>query len=147
MTELRPDCSRCAGLCCVALPFSRGADFPVDKPGGVPCGNLLIDDRCGIHDRLAETGWRGCVTFDCFGAGQRVMQETFRGRTWRDDPDPGLPARMFSVLPVVHQLHHDVQVHRYAHVHRAIVDKNASISLRSVLPPASRAGASSAGCT
>lgn len=105
MTELRPDCSRCAGLCCVALPFSRGADFPVDKPGGVPCGNLLIDDRCGIHDRMAETGWRGCVTFDCFGAGQRVMQETFRGRTWRDDPDPGLPARMFSVLPVVHQLH------------------------------------------
>lgn len=105
MTELRPDCARCVGLCCVALPLTRGADFPVDKPGGVPCGNLLADDRCGIHDRLAETGWRGCVAYDCFGAGQRVTQQTFAGRTWRDDPDPGLPGRMFAALPVVHQLH------------------------------------------
>lgn len=29
--EVRADCSRCFGLCCVALPFARSADFAVDK--------------------------------------------------------------------------------------------------------------------
>ena len=56
---LEADCSRCFGLCCVALPFSRSADFPVDKPGGEPCRNLLPDHRCGIHDGLLAGGWRG----------------------------------------------------------------------------------------
>jgi hypothetical protein len=29
---LRADCGSCAGLCCVALPFARTADFAIDKP-------------------------------------------------------------------------------------------------------------------
>ncbi|MFD2352498.1 hypothetical protein ACFSTC_29280 [Nonomuraea ferruginea] len=31
MHELKADCASCSGLCCVALPFSRSADFAVDK--------------------------------------------------------------------------------------------------------------------
>ncbi|MFC7597017.1 pentapeptide repeat-containing protein [Terrabacter sp. GCM10028922] len=101
--RLEADCSRCFGLCCVALPFARSADFPVDKPGGEPCRNLLVDHRCGIHDRLPEGGWRGCVTFDCFGAGQQVSQVTFRGVSWREAP--GAAPTMYAVLPVMRQLH------------------------------------------
>jgi uncharacterized protein YjbI with pentapeptide repeats len=100
---LEADCSRCFGLCCVALPFARSADFPVDKVGGEPCRNLLADHRCGIHDRLLEGGWRGCVTFDCFGAGQQVSQVTFRGVSWRDAP--ATAPKMYAVLPVMRQLH------------------------------------------
>lgn len=101
--RLEPDCARCFGLCCVALPFTRSADFPVDKAAGEPCRNLLADHRCGIHDRLAEGGWRGCVTFDCFGAGQHVAQVTFGGVSWRAAPATA-PA-MHAVLPVVRSLH------------------------------------------
>ncbi|SER79283.1 Pentapeptide repeat-containing protein [Pedococcus cremeus] len=101
--RLRADCSRCVGLCCVALPFAASADFAIDKPGGVPCPNLRADFRCGIHDRLRESGFRGCTVFDCRGAGQRVSQETFAGRDWREDR---VTARqMFAVLPVVQHLH------------------------------------------
>ncbi|WP_076262388.1 pentapeptide repeat-containing protein [Intrasporangium flavum] len=103
LPELVPDCSRCFGLCCVALPLTRSADFPVDKPAGEPCRNLLADDRCGIHDRLRETGWKGCTVFDCFGAGQQVSQVTFGGVSWRDAP--GTAASMFAVLPVLRQVH------------------------------------------
>ncbi|WP_061292786.1 pentapeptide repeat-containing protein [Herbidospora cretacea] len=74
MTELHSDCASCAGLCCVELPFTRSADFAVDKPAGKPCANLTGDFRCRIHDRLRESGYQGCVTFDCFGAGQRVTR-------------------------------------------------------------------------
>ena len=81
--ELAADCSRCAGLCCVALPFGRSADFPVDKAAGDPCEHLRRDFRCGIHDRLREEGYRGCTVFDCFGAGQQVTQVTFGGKDWR----------------------------------------------------------------
>ena len=70
LPDLAPDCSRCFGLCCVALPLTRSADFPVDKPAGEPCRNLLADDRCRIHDRLRETGWKGFTVFDCVGAGK-----------------------------------------------------------------------------
>ncbi|MCP2257300.1 Pentapeptide repeat-containing protein [Streptoalloteichus tenebrarius] len=101
--DLQADCSRCFGLCCVALPFAASSDFAVDKPAGTPCRNLLADFRCGIHDHLRDRGFRGCTVFDCFGAGQKVSQVTFGGRSWRDEP--GTAGRMFSVFPVMRQLH------------------------------------------
>jgi hypothetical protein len=85
--HLRADCSRCAGLCCVAPAFAASADFAIDKPAGVPCPNLRDDFRCGIHAELRERGFPGCTVFDCFGAGQRITQETFGGRAWREAPE------------------------------------------------------------
>ncbi|MEU2270714.1 pentapeptide repeat-containing protein [Streptomyces olindensis] len=102
--ELRGDCERCFGLCCVALPFAASADFAVDKAAGTPCRNLRDDHRCGIHARLRQKGFTGCTVYDCFGAGQRVSQITFGGRDWRTGP-PEHARRMFDVFPVVRQLH------------------------------------------
>ena len=101
--HLRADCSRCAGLCCVAPAFAASADFAIDKPAGVACPNLREDFRCGIHAQLRERGFPGCTVFDCFGAGQRITQDTFDGTSWREDP--ALAAAQFAVLPVVRQLH------------------------------------------
>ncbi|MEV8592624.1 pentapeptide repeat-containing protein [Streptomyces sp. NPDC052012] len=102
--DLRGDCEQCFGLCCVALPFARSADFAVDKPAGKPCGNLREDHRCGIHARLRQQGFTGCTVYDCFGAGQKVSQVTFGGRDWRTGPAEHA-RRMFDVFPVVRQLH------------------------------------------
>jgi uncharacterized protein YjbI with pentapeptide repeats len=103
--ELRADCSRCAGLCCVALPFARSADFAIDKPSGMPCRHLREDDRCGIHDRLRPEGFPGCEAFDCFGAGQQVFQVTFRGRSWREGPDVAAATfAAFGTLRSVHEM-------------------------------------------
>jgi Pentapeptide repeats (8 copies) len=101
--DLRADCARCFGLCCVALPFARSADFAVDKPAGEPCANLREDFGCGIHAELRERGFPGCTVFDCLGAGQKVSQVTFGGRDWRRHP--GTAGQMFAVFPVVRQLH------------------------------------------
>jgi uncharacterized protein YjbI with pentapeptide repeats len=103
-TELRGDCERCFGLCCVALPFAASADFAVDKAAGTPCRNLREDHRCGIHARLRQKGFTGCTVYDCFGAGQQVSQITFGGQDWRTGP-PERARRMFDVFPVVRQLH------------------------------------------
>ncbi|MFB8138557.1 pentapeptide repeat-containing protein [Streptomyces parvus] len=100
--DLQSDCGSCFGLCCVALPFSRSSDFPVDKSAGTPCGNLQEDFRCGIHRRLRDTGYNGCTVFDCFGAGQKVSQVTFKGVSWREEPDSARV--MYEVFPVVRQL-------------------------------------------
>ncbi|MBQ1095053.1 pentapeptide repeat-containing protein [Streptomyces sp. b94] len=102
--ELRGDCERCFGLCCVALPFSRSADFAVDKDAGKPCPNLQGDHRCGIHARLRQSGFTGCTVYDCFGAGQKVSQVTFGGQDWRTGP-PERTRRVFDVFPVVRRLH------------------------------------------
>jgi hypothetical protein len=101
--HLRADCSRCAGLCCVAPAFAASADFAFDKPAGTPCRHLQDDYRCGIHAQLRERGFPGCTVFDCFGAGQRITQDTFGGRAWREEPR--LAAAQFAVLPVMRQLH------------------------------------------
>jgi uncharacterized protein YjbI with pentapeptide repeats len=103
MTELRADCARCAGLCCVAPAFRASADFALDKPAGRACPNLRPDFRCGIHTDLRRRGFGGCAVYDCFGAGQWVTQETFGGRTWREHP--GQAPRMFDVFTVVRALH------------------------------------------
>jgi hypothetical protein len=102
-SHLRADCSRCAALCCVGPAFAASADFAIDKPAGTPCPNLQPDDRCGIHDRLRDRGFPGCTVFDCFGAGQRIVQGTFGGRSWRESPE--LAGEQFAVLPVMRQLH------------------------------------------
>ncbi|TCS66981.1 hypothetical protein EDD52_10170 [Primorskyibacter sedentarius] len=84
--DFRADCTRCAGLCCVAFPFDKSEDFALDKPVDVPCPNLRQDYKCRIHDSLAEKGFSGCVRYDCLGAGQIVTQELYRGIGWRENP-------------------------------------------------------------
>jgi hypothetical protein len=98
VTELRADCSACVALCCVVPAFAASADFAIDKPAGRPCPNLAPDFRCGIHDRLRPQGFPGCVAYDCFGAGQRVVQVTFGGRRELVEP-------MSAVFPVMRALH------------------------------------------
>lgn len=95
------DCSRCAGLCCVALERSVMGGFGVDDPAGVPCHNLRGDNLCRIHASLREDGWPACVVFDCFGAGQQTVQVTFGGTDWRE---PGVREPMFAVFGVMRQL-------------------------------------------
>lgn len=96
--ELRGDCARCFGLCCVALPFAASTDFAFDKEAGRPCPNLDDDHRCGIHDRLRQRGFTGCTVYDCFGAGQRVSRVTFGGASRRT-------GAMNEVFPLVRQVH------------------------------------------
>jgi uncharacterized protein YjbI with pentapeptide repeats len=101
--NLLADCSKCFGLCCVALPFAASADFAFDKAAGEPCRNLRDDFRCGIHTSLRPRGFPGCTVYDCFGAGQQIAQVTFGGRSWREAPETA--EQMFAVFPVMRQLH------------------------------------------
>jgi uncharacterized protein YjbI with pentapeptide repeats len=101
--NLRADCSRCFGLCCVAPAFVASADFAITKHAGEACPNLQADFRCSIHDRLRPRGFPGCAVYDCFGAGQRVAQETFAGKDWRRNP--GTATQMFDAFSVMRQLH------------------------------------------
>jgi hypothetical protein len=101
--DLGADCANCFDLCCVALAFTKSADFPFDKPAGDPCTNLDEHDGCRVHPQLRERGFKGCTVFDCFGAGQKVSRQTFAGRSWRDDP--ATREAMFSTFPLVRRLH------------------------------------------
>ncbi|MDB4868020.1 MAG: oxetanocin resistance protein [Cohnella sp.] len=101
--SMQADCENCFGLCCVALPFAASADFAIDKDAGQPCQNLQSDFRCGVHNSLRQRGFRGCTVYDCFGAGQKVSQDTFGGRDWRQAS--GSAKQMFEVFPIMRQLH------------------------------------------
>ena len=94
--NLAADCSRCVGLCCVAPAFVASSDFAFSKPAGVACRHLAADASCSIHDRLIPSGFPGCVAYDCFGAGQRVVALFGGGAR---------SARMLSAYETVRQLH------------------------------------------
>ncbi len=96
------DCENCFGLCCIALPYAKSADFAIDKEGGTPCSNLNSDFRCGVHHNLRKIGFRGCAVYECFGAGQKVSQATFDGKDWREHP--AIAKEMFRVFPIIQQL-------------------------------------------
>lgn len=100
--DLRADCSRCQGLCCVAPAFAKSADFAIAKPAGHACLNLSSDLSCSIHANLRERGFPGCTVFDCFGAGQHVVQVSFAGQDWREASETA--ASMFAVFNVMRQL-------------------------------------------
>jgi uncharacterized protein YjbI with pentapeptide repeats len=103
MTTLEPDCARCVGLCCVALPFRESHGFAFAKDAGEPCRHLDGSYRCSIHAALRGSGMVGCTTYECFGAGQHVTQAVYAGASWRDQPDRG--QEMFAVFAVVQRLH------------------------------------------
>ncbi|WIY52488.1 hypothetical protein O9Z70_13630 [Devosia sp. YIM 151766] len=84
LAPFEADCSRCFGLCCVALSFERGSQFGHDKAAGQPCHHLAEDFRCRIHERREALGYEGCEAFDCLGAGQRASA-MFAGENWRRD--------------------------------------------------------------
>ncbi|MFC5403229.1 pentapeptide repeat-containing protein [Cohnella soli] len=101
--HLRTDCEKCFGLCCVGLFFSASEGFPVDKVAGQPCPNLQPDFRCSVHASLNKQGLKGCIAFDCFGAGQKVSQVSFGGQDWMKTPES--TEQMFKVFIMMMQLH------------------------------------------
>ena len=102
-SDLRADCYSCVGLCCVVPAFSTSADFALDKPARSPCPNLAADFCCSIHSELRERGFPGCTVYDCFGAGQRVVQRHFSKADWKSAPEVG--DAMFAAFEVVERMH------------------------------------------
>lgn len=113
--NLVDDCAHCLGLCCVLLGFSRSADFPVDKTAGEPCPQLDEAHRCRIHDTLIRQGYRGCVSYSCFGAGPSITRAA-TGRTWVRDP--ATQAVLARAFPAARQLHELAWLLREAGTHR-----------------------------
>ena len=100
---LSADCKNCFGLCCVALSFAASSDFAFDKGEGTPCRNLQADYQCGIHKNLRLNGFRGCTVYECFGAGQKVSQEIYKGEDWKGSS--AIAKEMFAVFPIMQHLH------------------------------------------
>lgn len=65
--------------------------------------NLCSNHLCSVHDKLMDKGFKGCISYECFGAGQHVSQTIYEGRSWREDQERA--KEMFAVFPVVQQLH------------------------------------------
>ncbi len=103
--NLRPDCKNCFGFCCAALPFAHTDGFPADKPAEQPCTNLQMDFKCRVYGELGDLGLKGCVAYDCFGAGQRVAQVAYGGTNWRRKPEAiGQMFRVFGVMQELHEI-------------------------------------------
>lgn len=101
--KLKIDCEKCVGLCCVALFFSKTDGFPIDKEAGKPCINLEPNFKCKVHKNLSEKGLKGCIAYDCFGAGQKVAQVTYSEEDWRKNPQSA--KKIFDGFLVMKQLH------------------------------------------
>ena len=117
LPDLTPDCQSCDALCCVVLAFDASAAFAFDKPACTPCRHLTGDNLCRIHSSLADQGFKGCVSFDCYGAGQKVTQEVFKGRSWRQDP---------SLLPAIDEA---FRLQRRLHEALALLVQSAKLPL------------------
>ncbi|WP_068411766.1 hypothetical protein [Labrenzia sp. OB1] len=109
---LTPDCSNCAALCCVVFAFDKSESFALDKAAGEVCVNLDDCGQCRVFAERQELGFKGCIAYDCYGAGQRVTQEVFGGRSWRDDA--GLTVRMGAALSVMRRIHEQLVILRTA---------------------------------
>lgn len=109
--RLKTDCSQCAALCCLVLAFDKGKDFAFDKNPGEACHHLC-GHLCAIHDSLTQKGFPGCVAYDCLGAGNRVVQEVFAGRSWQDEPR--LRPLMMEAFSAMREMHKRIDLLRAA---------------------------------
>lgn len=126
--HLKADCAACTGLCCVVTPFDAVQGFGFDKPAHTPCRHLCDDFRCGIHAQLEAKGFRGCVVFDCHGAGQRVSQQLFPGQDWRDSAETA--EQMFKAYDVMRGLHDLMLLLYTASVH--VADERLTAQLEAI---------------
>lgn len=83
LKEFKIDCFKCSGLCCTALFFSKIDGFPENKGAGKPCSKLKEDYSCSIHKELEKKNMKGCIGYDCFGAGQFVTEKVYKGESWK----------------------------------------------------------------
>jgi uncharacterized protein YjbI with pentapeptide repeats len=103
LKNLKVDCSKCSGLCCTALFFSKIDGFPENKIAGKPCINLEKNYRCRIHENLEKRNMKGCIGYDCFGAGQHVTQSIYKGVTWQSEKEKS--QEIFDIFVIVFQLY------------------------------------------
>lgn len=103
LAQLHINCEKCCGLCCVALFCAKTDGFPANKIAGIPCQKLMPDFRCEIHSELVQSKMRGCLAYDCFGAGQKVTQNCYPKVNWQTEPQ--YAKQMFEVFLVIFQLH------------------------------------------
>lgn len=103
ISNLKIDCEKCFGFCCSALYFAKAEGFPEDKVAGKPCMNLKEDFKCKIHKSLSKKGLKGCTTYECFGAGQKIAQDTYKGESWLDNKEKA--SEMFDAFVKMMQLH------------------------------------------
>lgn len=103
LDELRINCNNCSGLCCVALCFRKIDGFPNNKSAGKACKYLLSDYKCEIHSKLSDMNMKGCLNYDCYGAGQKVSGKIFKDLDWKKNPE--ISKDIFQVFLKVMQLH------------------------------------------
>ena len=96
------DCTKCFGLCCIALFFSKMDGFPCNKEAGEFCLYLQENYRCDIHKQLAKKKLSGCIGYDCFGAGNYVVQKWYLNELWISEEK--VQRQMFAVFIVVTKL-------------------------------------------
>ena len=101
--NLRIDCEKCSGLCCVALYCMKTDGFPENKESGIPCKHLMSNFKCDMHSRLASKQMKGCLSYDCFGAGQKVTQYHFSDTDWR--ANPGKSNEIYQTFLFTYQLY------------------------------------------
>ncbi|MES0882099.1 hypothetical protein [Roseibium sp. SCP14] len=106
--DLTPDCSACAALCCVVFAFDKSESFAIDKAAGEVCPNLNDHMECRVFKDRERLGFRGCITYNCYGAGQRVTQDIFKGKTWRQNP--AIKNRMGEALSVLRRIHEQLSL-------------------------------------
>jgi len=102
-SDFESDCARCQALCCIAPTFEKSETFAYSKPAGEVCKHLMTNNRCAIHEELAEHGFSGCGAYECFGAGQKVVQAHFPNQSWRNDP--ALAREVFDTYFTIKALH------------------------------------------
>lgn len=101
--KLNIDCKNCSGLCCVSLYCAKTDGFPANKEAGTPCLYLDSDFSCTIHTKLSEKNYKGCIAYDCFGAGQRTTELCLSKGSWKTNPSHA--DITFQTFMIVFQLH------------------------------------------
>ena len=102
LQKMQINCKACSGICCVALYYAKSEGFPCDKAPGEVCRYLAKDFKCEIHEGLEKKHLKGCMAYDCFGAGQFVMETFYKETNWRKEP--AIKKQLFETFLKVEQL-------------------------------------------
>lgn len=77
--------------------------FPENKVSGKACSHLKKDFQCDIHQELSSKKMRGCLSYDCFGAGQKTTHSFPSSVDWQSSSQQ--KGAIFDTYTKMFQIH------------------------------------------
>ncbi len=141
--DLSADCQHCFGLCCVALPYAKSADFAFDKDGARLAATYNQTINVLYIKTSEKKGFEAVLLMNALAPARRYLKLLMRERIGKTTPKQQARCLTFSYYAAMHEMlwyiHEALSIETAKPIHRELracfdkIDKLTRLSKENLL--------------